>query len=192
MSDNLLIPADNLADRTFSSLLRTELFDTSIPQASHDSSRAQTPPATSSLFPGPAMTPSTPHKNLFTFSTPHRNSLSTPNRTPSSRRTNMNPHSEMYSLSPVKFSSQKMLLSPRKTPRTVSKVPYKVLDAPDLADDFYLNLVDWGSQNILGVGLGSCVYMWNSTSGRVTKLCDLTDDTVTSVNWIQRLSLIHI
>lgn len=81
-----------------------------------------------------------------------------------------------------------MLLSPRKTPRAVAKVPYKVLDAPDLADDFYLNLVDWGSQNILGVGLGSCVYMWNSSSGRVTKLCELPDDTVTSVNWIQRVS----
>lgn len=85
-----------------------------------------------------------------------------------------------------------MLLTPRKTPRTVSKVPYKVLDAPDLADDFYLNLVDWGSQNILGVGLGQCVYMWNSTSGRVTRLCQLDDDTVTSVNWIQRGSHIAI
>lgn len=85
-----------------------------------------------------------------------------------------------------------MLLSPRKTPREVSKVPYKVLDAPDLQDDFYLNLVDWGSQNILGVGLGSCVYMWNSTSGRVTKLCDLGDDSVTSVNWIQRGSHLAI
>lgn len=82
-----------------------------------------------------------------------------------------------------------MLLSPQKTPRAVAKVPYKVLDAPDLADDFYLNLVDWGSQNTLGVGLGSCVYMWNSNSGRVTKLCELQDDTVTSVNWIQRVSL---
>ena len=80
-----------------------------------------------------------------------------------------------------------MLLSPRKTPRAVSKVPYKVLDAPDLADDFYLNLVDWGSSNVLGVGLGTCVYMWNSQSGRVTKLCDLQDDQVTSVNWIQRV-----
>jgi cell division cycle 20-like protein 1, cofactor of APC complex len=81
-----------------------------------------------------------------------------------------------------------MLLSPRKQPRAVSKVPYKVLDAPDLADDFYLNLVDWGSQNVLGVGLGQCVYMWNSQSGRVTKLCELNDDSVTSVNWIQRVS----
>lgn len=82
-----------------------------------------------------------------------------------------------------------MLLSPRKAPRAVSKVPYKVLDAPELADDFYLNLVDWGSSDVLGVGLGSCVYMWNSKSGRVTKLCDLQDDIVTSVNWIQRVSI---
>ena len=111
----------------------------------------------------------------------------TPSRTPQSRRgPNLNPSSDLYSLSPVRFDSQRLLLSPRKAPRAVSKVPFKVLDAPDLADDFYLNLVDWGGSNILGVGLGSCVYMWNSASGRVTKLCDLQDDTVTSVSWIQR------
>ena len=111
----------------------------------------------------------------------------TPSRTPQSRRgVNLNPSSDLYSLSPVRFDSQRLLLSPRKAPRAVSKVPFKVLDAPDLADDFYLNLVDWGGSNILGVGLGSCVYMWNSASGRVTKLCDLQDDIVTSVSWIQR------
>ncbi|EEH37744.1 cell cycle regulatory protein (Srw1) [Paracoccidioides lutzii Pb01] len=74
----------------------------------------------------------------------------------------------------------------RKQPRYVNKVPFKVLDAPDLADDFYLNLVDWGSSNILGVGLASAVYMWDSMNGHVTKLCQLQDDTVTSVSWIQR------
>ena len=92
----------------------------------------------------------------------------------------------------MRLDSQHLLLSPRKVPRAVSKVPFKVLDAPDLADDFYLNLVDWGSSNILGVGLGQCVYMWNSASGRVTKLCDLADDTITSVSWIQRGSHIAI
>jgi WD40 repeat protein len=109
--------------------------------------------------------------------------------TPKSRHgVNVDTRSEIYSLSPVRYDSQKMLLSPRKQPRAVSKVPYKVLDAPELADDFYLNLVDWGSTNILGVGLGSCVYMWNSNSGKVTKLCDLgTEDNVTSVSWIQRV-----
>lgn len=111
----------------------------------------------------------------------------TPSRTPQSRHgPNLNARSDLYSLSPVRFDSQRLLLSPRKAPRAVSKVPFKVLDAPDLADDFYLNLVDWGGSNILGVGLGSCVYMWNSTSGRVTKLCELEDDIVTSVSWIQR------
>ena len=117
----------------------------------------------------------------------------TPSRTPQSRNgINLNPRSDLYSLSPVRFDSQRLLLSPRKNVRNVSKVPFKVLDAPDLADDFYLNLVDWGSSNILGVGLGSCVYMWNSTTGRVTKLCDLQDDIVTSVSWIQRGSHVSI
>ena len=117
----------------------------------------------------------------------------TPSRTPQNRNgPNLNVRSDLYSLSPVRFDSQRLLLSPRKAPRAVSKVPFKVLDAPDLADDFYLNLVDWGSSNILGVGLGSCVYMWNSASGRVTKLCDLQDDIITSVSWIQRGSHIAI
>jgi cell division cycle 20-like protein 1, cofactor of APC complex len=85
-----------------------------------------------------------------------------------------------------------MLLSPRKQTRTVAKQPYKVLDAPELKDDFYLNLVDWGSSGVLGVGLGSCVYMWNAKSGKVDQLCNLGEDTVTSVNWIQRGSQIAI
>ncbi|XBH96563.1 protein FIZZY-RELATED 2-like [Triticum urartu] len=72
---------------------------------------------------------------------------------------------------------------PRKIPRS----PYKVLDAPALQDDFYLNLVDWSSHNVLSVGLGNCVYLWNACSSKVTKLCDLgADDTVCSVSWAQR------
>lgn len=129
---------------------------------------------------------------MLTFSSPKHLSAGSdphsPSRTPSSRRSvNLDPNSAIYSVSPIKYSSQQLLLSPRKQPRVVNKVPYKVLDAPELADDFYLNLVDWGSSNILGVGLGKCVYMWNSDSGKVTKLCELESDTVTSVNWIQKV-----
>ncbi len=62
-----------------------------------------------------------------------------------------------------------------------------MLDAPALADDFYLNLVDWSSQNVLAVGLGSCVYLWSATNSRVTKLYDLgSSDAVTSVGWSER------
>eukprot|EP00580_Thalassiosira_gravida_P013544 CAMPEP_0201682670 /NCGR_PEP_ID=MMETSP0494-20130426/51735_1 /ASSEMBLY_ACC=CAM_ASM_000839 /TAXON_ID=420259 /ORGANISM="Thalassiosira gravida, Strain GMp14c1" /LENGTH=897 /DNA_ID=CAMNT_0048166431 /DNA_START=132 /DNA_END=2825 /DNA_ORIENTATION=- len=69
--------------------------------------------------------------------------------------------------------------------RKIAKVPTKVLDAPALQDDFYLNLVDWSSQNVLAVGLGSCVYLWSAATSRVTQLCDLssTEDAVTSVAW---------
>lgn len=178
------------------------MFEDSVPQAfpqalspidsanMRGAGRSNTPPTrnTGSL-PPPTLTPSTPHKNLFSYS-----GQPTPSRTPASRQgvLNLNARSDLYSLSPIKYSSQRMLLSPQRAPRVVSKVPYKVLDAPDLADDFYLNLVDWGSQNTLGVGLGSCVYMWNSSSGRVTKLCELADDSVTSVNWIQRVSVAHV
>mgnify|MGYP000978829047 FL=1 len=57
--------------------------------------------------------------------------------------------------------------------RKVNKLPVKVLDAPALQDDFYLNLIDWSPDNCLVVGLATSVYLWNASNARVTKLCDL-------------------
>ena len=83
-----------------------------------------------------------------------------------------------------------MLRSPRKTARKISKIPFKVLDAPELQDDFYLNLVDWSSANTLAVGLGSCVYLWSASTSQVTRLCDFTTsgNSVTSVAWSERVN----
>ncbi|WIA41163.1 hypothetical protein OEZ86_004780 [Tetradesmus obliquus] len=79
------------------------------------------------------------------------------------------------------------IMSPRRPPRKIPRAPYKVLDAPALADDFYLNLVDWSAQNLLAVGLDSCVYLWSAHTSKVTKLCDLSPgDSVCSVSWSQR------
>ena len=73
-----------------------------------------------------------------------------------------------------------------KEDRKIPRVPFKVLDAPALRDDFYLNVVGWSPQGVLAVGLGSCVYLW-SAQGRVTKLSDVgTGDSVTSVEWSLR------
>ena len=75
----------------------------------------------------------------------------------------------------------------RRAPRKIARSPFKVLDAPALQDDFYLNLVDWSSHNVLAVGLGTCVYLWSACTSRVTKLCDLgPGDSVCSVAWTQR------
>ncbi len=185
------------ANRSYSNLLRSEMLDNEVPQAipqSHEgpSSRSKTPPTNGSMLAGPNLTPSTPHKNLFSYGSNPTPSLTPRSTSRSERGPNINARSEIYSLSPVKHSSQTMLLSPRKTPRAVSKIPYKVLDAPELQDDFYLNLVDWGNSDILAVGLADSVYLWSRGDGQVKQLCKLDNDTVTSVNWIQRRSHLAI
>jgi hypothetical protein len=94
-------------------------------------------------------------------------------------------------MSPVRAESRQLLESPRRQLRSVCKTPYRVLDAPELADDFYLNLVDWSSTNVLGVGLGQCVYLWTAHNAAVSKLCDLGDDndTISSVSWVQKVTI---
>ena len=111
------------------------------------------------------------------------------------RRLNIiNEATSPYSLTPVSSKSQKLLRSPRKASRKISKIPFKVLDAPELQDDFYLNLVDWSSQNVLSVGLGACVYLWSACTSQVTRLCDLTSDSdnVTSVSWSERVCKLEV
>ncbi|XP_076338563.1 fizzy-related protein homolog isoform X3 [Tachypleus tridentatus] len=119
-------------------------------------------------------------KNLFQYRVRRSNSL--------------NGSSSPYSISPVSSKSQKLLRSPRKAARKISKIPFKVLDAPELQDDFYLNLVDWSSTNILSVGLGTCVYLWSACTSQVTRLCDLSPDgdSVTSVSWAERGHLVAV
>lgn len=138
-----------------------------------------------------------------------------------------------YALSPVGATGPHGMTPPssRKATRKIARSPFKVtcecspnlrrrsppafgsgltpplasqvLDAPQLQDDFYLNLVrspggpsplctarrmflippppprlprsqvDWSAHNVLAVGLGTCVYMWSACTSKVTKLCDL-------------------
>merc|ERR1719323_1776430 len=146
----------------YSSLLKNEILGTQIEDFKESSDSRGLP-----------LQPSE-NRNLFSFK-PRRNNI-------------VNEPSSPYSLTPVSSKSQKLLRSPRKASRKISKIPFKVLDAPELQDDFYLNLVDWSSQNVLSVGLGACVYLWSACTSQVTRLCDLTSDsdTVTSVSWSER------
>lgn len=71
--------------------------------------------------------------------------------------------------------------------RKIAQYPFRVLDAPNLCDDFYLNLVDWSQQNALAVALGQSVYIWNANTSNVTQLVDLgSRNQVTSVSWSQK------
>ena len=57
-----------------------------------------------------------------------------------------------------------------KKPRKINRKPYKMLDAPNLQDDFYLNLLDWSDRNQIAVALDSALYVWSGCSTEVTKL----------------------
>lgn len=61
----------------------------------------------------------------------------------------------------------------------------RTLDAPDLVDDYYLNLLDWGSANVLAIALGNTVYLWDASTGSTSELETFDDETgpVTSVSW---------
>ncbi|KAG8779105.1 substrate-specific activator of APC-dependent proteolysis [Ceratobasidium sp. 428] len=175
-------------NRTFSTALASEMFPTA-PFVSSSPS-----PSTSSVgmkrrrSPSPA--PSTPSRQrILGFSTPS----STPGSVVSSDLGLLDASHPAYSPYQVRRRTHAMLTGPQATIRTISKTPYKVLDAPELKDDFYLNLVDWSSTNFLGVGLGSCVYLWSAESSKVVKLCDLTNvNPVTSVSWVQKGSTVAI
>ncbi|XP_004305559.1 PREDICTED: cell division cycle 20.2, cofactor of APC complex-like [Fragaria vesca subsp. vesca] len=72
-----------------------------------------------------------------------------------------------------------------RTRRHISQTAEKILDAPDLSDDFYLKLLDWGTNNILAIALGSTVYLWDASNSSTSELVTVSDDDgpVTSLSW---------
>ncbi|KAI6354887.1 Glycosylated integral ER membrane protein [Pyricularia grisea] len=68
--------------------------------------------------------------------------------------------------------------------RRIATAPERVLDAPGLIDDYYLNLLDWSSGNQVAIGLERNVYVWSADEGSVSCLLETSPDTyVSSVKW---------
>lgn len=61
----------------------------------------------------------------------------------------------------------------------------RTLDAPDIVDDYYLNLLDWGSGNVLAIAIGNTVHLWDANNNSPSQLVTVDDEMgpVTSVNW---------
>lgn len=87
----------------------------------------------------------------------------------------------------------------KKVTRTISSAPERILDAPELVDDFvrvvdmhstdmqpqlthhalssqYINVLDWSSNNVVAVALGRGVYLWNANDGTCNQLTELPDE----------------
>lgn len=89
---------------------------------------------------------------------------------------------DLHAVSVPKFKTP---IKTKRIVRNIPTVPERVLDAPGILDDYYLNLLDWSSSNILAVALANSVYLWNGNSGQVTELCTLNDgDYIGSLSWI--------
>ena len=146
--------------------------------SSDDTSKESTAPSLALLLHNELLGEKQPHisstkrskSNVFRFQAPKPTTIS-------------NSAKRNFVFSPL--TSTKLLSCRNNVRRKIGKSPFKVLDAPGLQDDFYLNLVDWSKSNVLAVGLTSCVYLWGACTSKVTKLCALpaVGDSVTSVAW---------
>lgn len=58
-----------------------------------------------------------------------------------------------------------------------------MLDAPSLADDFYYDLIDWSSTDVLAVALGKSIFLTDNNTNEVTQL-STTDNEYTSLSWV--------
>ncbi|XP_041474735.1 cell division cycle protein 20 homolog [Lytechinus variegatus] len=86
----------------------------------------------------------------------------------------------------VMYSHNKTPGSTKKPVRHIPQQPERILDAPDMLDDYYLNLLDWSCHNHLAVALANNVYLWNAASGDIKQLMQLEgpEDYISSVSWI--------
>ncbi len=93
-------------------------------------------------------------------------------------RSMLEPRTDVLSSLGVSLSqeSRQLLRQVVRPGRKISTTAAKVLDAPELRDDFYLSLLDWSCKNVLAVGLGAAVYLWNAHSSKVVQLCNVTEE----------------
>ena len=78
--------------------------------------------------------------------------------------------------------------------RAVPTTPEKILDAPDMLNDFYLHLMDWSSTNLMAVALSAGVYIWNAADGGIEQLCqrEAEEEYVSSVAWLKQGNVLAV
>lgn len=77
------------------------------------------------------------------------------------------------------------LIKSIKYARRIPKLPTKILDAPGIIDDYYMNILDWSSDDVIGISLLNSIYLWKNTSKKdnVTRLIELDDSCYCSIKF---------
>ncbi|KAJ2615732.1 substrate-specific activator of APC-dependent proteolysis [Coemansia sp. RSA 1365] len=190
------------ANRTYDALLRAELLNDRLPADDlHPVRRAASPVGRVTYAASPTQLPSlvpwsggagssssrpnTPPSSpgrapMFAYRSPRKPAGAAPARNLFGRAS---PVHEVYQSGAVGARGRHML-GTRTVPRRIARDPVKVLDAPGIRDDYYLNLLDWSSSDRIAVGLDREVYVWDAQTSATSRLCGVGDDDwVTSVGW---------
>lgn len=104
--------------------------------------------------------------------------LSYQTKAPAAPDGHINPLKVVYSV--------KTPMSTKSGSRFIPNAPERILDAPDIVNDYYLNLMDWSGDNVVAVALGSSVYLWNAASGNIEVLYEHEGgEHACALSWIQ-------
>lgn len=88
----------------------------------------------------------------------------------------------LNSQSKVLFAQSGGQVNRKASARAIPQTAWRVLDAPDVNNDYYLNLLDWSVGNYLCVALNTSVFLWNAGSGDIMELTEHNSQ-VASVRW---------
>ena len=72
--------------------------------------------------------------------------------------------------------SQAKATSAASATRFIDQTPERTLDAPNLLDDYYLNLLAWSSRNQVAVALGQRVYLWDPVTSSIDQLMEVRSE----------------
>lgn len=96
---------------------------------------------------------------------------------------------ETSNLHRVLYASTKIVtsetVSSKKVTRHIASNAERILDAPNLVNDYYLNLIDWSMNNILAIALSDTCYLWNAATGEISELMKTTEESniITSLSF---------
>jgi cell division cycle 20-like protein 1 (cofactor of APC complex) len=68
---------------------------------------------------------------------------------------------------------------------------FKILDAPNLLDDFYIHILSWSSNNIISIALNNDIYLLNYENNNVSKLCNF-ENQITSLNFCKKENFLAV
>ncbi|KAH9387399.1 cell division cycle 20, cofactor of APC complex [Nematocida major] len=74
--------------------------------------------------------------------------------------------------SPLEIESRIERVSKRPLPAS----PFRVLDAPSILNDYYLNLLDWSRDDLVSLGLSEQLYLWSARTKSVSHLVDAPEN----------------